>query len=202
MKIYAAFWKTSARAGSPVFYPGVVASSKVVVKGGESTVLYDIDYDDGDKGKDIDGNLVKTRKTYLRKNLKPFLMAGDEVYAAWWEDEKRDKAATWHPGVIKSVVEFSYGGEYGPIRKYDVAFDDGDELDSIEDYFVMDKKDYLISVRKEDREWIGVENRLEKSSIDNWEKYAGLWVSTIDGEEQLFGQLSGKFCVCFVFVLG
>jgi len=195
-KIYAAFWKTSARSGRPTFYPGVVASSKVVVKGGESTVLYNIDYDDGDKGKDIDGKLVKTRKTYLRKNLKPFLAAGDKVYAVWWEDEKRDKAATWHPGVVKSVVEFSHGGEYGPIRKYDVAFDDGDELDSIEDYFVMDKKDYLISVRKEDGEWMGVENRLEKSSIDNWEKYAGLWVSTIDGEEQLFGQLSGKLFIC------
>lgn len=190
-KVYAA-WKRS----PPAFYPGVVASSKVVLKGGESTVLYNIDYDDGDKGTDIDGNLVKTRKTYLRKNLKPFLMAGDEVYAAWWEDEKRDKAATWHPGVIKSVVELSYGGEYGAIRKYDVAFDDGDELDSIEDYFVMDKKDYLVSIRKKDREWMGVENRLEKSSIDNWEKYAGLWVSTIDGEEQLFGQLSGKLYVC------
>jgi len=195
-KVYAPFWKTSARSGQPSFYPGVVASSKVVLKGGESTVLYNIDYDDGDKGTDIDGSLVKTRKTYLRKNLKPFLMAGDEVYAAWWEDEKRDKAATWHPGVIKSVVEFSYGGEYGPIRKYDVAFDDGDELDSIEDYFVMNKKDYLISISKEDREWMGVENRLEKSSIDNWEKYAGLWVSTIDGEEQLFGQLSGKLSMC------
>lgn len=65
-------------------------------------------------------------------------------------------------------------------------FDDGDELDATEDYFVMNKSDYLISTRNDadsdddddgddnaQTQWIGVKNNLDKSSIDTWAKDVG-----------------------------
>ena len=198
-RVYAAWWKTSARSGPTTFYPGVVKSSEVGADG--TTVSYDIRYDDGDSLSNIDGTLVIPRKRYLYKNLKPCLNVGDEVYAAWWEDVRRRTSATWHPGVIKNckLAKGEYGGRYGPLRLYDVAFDDGDELDDIEDFFVMKKRDYLISIRKtdEDAEWIGVKNQVDKTSIDEWAVEVGWYVATIDGQERSFSQLSGKLMMCF-----
>jgi hypothetical protein len=58
-------------------------------------------------------------------------------------------------------------------------FDDGDELKSIEDYYVMDKSDYLISIRKitdDDTiqsDWLGVRNKVDKTSIDEWASEVG-----------------------------
>jgi len=73
-------------------------------------------------------------------------------------------------------------------------FDDGDELDGIPDSFVMNKNDYLLSVRKDvaddydfdddasvnggdgQREkWMGVKNKLDKSCIaeDEWARDVG-----------------------------
>ena len=198
-RVYAAWWKTSARSGPTTFYPGVVKSSEIGADG--TTVTYDIRYDDGDSLSNIDGTLVIPRKRYLYKNLKPCLNVGDEVYAAWWEDVRRRTSATWHPGVIKNckLAKGEYGGRYGPLRLYDVAFDDGDELDDIEDFFVMKKRDYLISIRKtdEDAEWIGVKNQVDKTSIDEWAVEVGWYVATIDGQERSFSQLSGKLMMCF-----
>lgn len=68
-------------------------------------------------------------------------------------------------------------------------FDDGDELDSIEDYFVMKKVDYLLSTRKRvDRDdgcdsdsdsdddgdqWIGVRNKFDENSVDEYFRTMG-----------------------------
>mmetsp|Transcript_22801 Transcript_22801/g.49301 ORF Transcript_22801/g.49301 Transcript_22801/m.49301 type:complete len:161 (-) Transcript_22801:1616-2098(-) len=152
--------------------------------------------------------MVITRKKYLKRNLKPLLKVGAEVYAAWWEDNDRTTAATWHPGVISSRRESKFGGPYGPIRFYDITFDDGDKLDSVEDYFVMNKVDYLLSIRKAiDRDgdsdteglnggnykrWIGVKNKLDKHSVDAYFKEVGWYSATIDGQEKAFSYLSGE----------
>lgn len=58
-------------------------------------------------------------------------------------------------------------------------FDDGDELESIDDYLVMEKSDYLISTSKttEDgeirTEWLGVRTKVDMNSIDIWASEVG-----------------------------
>jgi hypothetical protein len=59
----------------------------------------------------------KPRSKDIKKNLKPSLKVGQHVYSAWWEDEDRATAATWHPGVVMERKE-KVGSQYGPIRSY------------------------------------------------------------------------------------
>jgi hypothetical protein len=115
------------------YYPGVIVSHRIVEKdeangphagSSEATsshvVLYNVRFDDGDIAENL-GSSVTTRKQYLKRNLKPLLGVGDEVYAAWWENPRnRTTAASWHPGVIKDYKDREYGGRYGLIRLYDV----------------------------------------------------------------------------------
>jgi hypothetical protein len=58
---------------------------------------------------------------------------------------------------------------------FQFRFDDGDESFDIQDYFVMHWSDYLISTSKVSddgdgirSEWIGVRNRVDKASTDEW----------------------------------
>jgi hypothetical protein len=52
-------------------------------------------------------------------------------------------------------------------------------LDEIQDLFVMDKSEYLISTSKVgddgniQSEWLGVRNNLDKTSIDEWANDVG-----------------------------
>lgn len=116
------------KAGSSLrvyYYPAVVMSHKLVQKGEElgAVVFYDVRFDDDGVFKDdIQGSLVISRKKYLKRNLKPMLSVGDEVYAAWWEDSRtRTSAPSWFPGVIKAYEDLGYGGRHGLIRLYDIT---------------------------------------------------------------------------------
>jgi len=68
---------------------------------------------------------------------------------------------------------------YTTVHCYTYRFDDGDELDEIQDLFVMDKSEYLISTSKVGNdgniqsEWLGVRNNLDKTSIDEWANDVG-----------------------------
>lgn len=116
------------KAGSSLrvyYFPAVVMSHKLVQKGEDlgAVVLYDVRFDDdGVLKDDIQGSLVISRKKYLKRNLKPMLNVGDEVYAAWWEDSKnRTSAPSWFPGVVKAYKDLGYGGRHGLIRLYDIT---------------------------------------------------------------------------------
>ena len=69
-------------------------------------------------------------KSKSRRNLKPLLEEGDEVWAAWWEtekDRKKNHNARWHRGTIRSYREVEESSPYGPTRKYDIDFDVSEE---------------------------------------------------------------------------
>lgn len=145
-------------------------------------------------------------KTSSLENIKPLLKVGEKVYAAWWKN-KRSKNGTpsWHPGYVKSYKEVEENvNQYGPLRLYNVKFDDGDELDDIEDSCVFTKADYILSEQNdEDAEaccWIGVRNVVDKESSDEWASMVGWYNATIGGREHSFSHLSGTsiFCGCFV----
>ena len=60
-----------------------------------------------------------------KEQLKPLFEKGDVVYAAYWTDDKRGDTPSWYPGKVKSYREDindndGSGGEYGPLRLYNI----------------------------------------------------------------------------------
>ena len=112
----------------------------------------------------------------LSKNeYKPLFEVNDHVYAPWCSSGKSKAEQSWYPGKVKSYTTLK-NGEYGPIRRYDIRFDDGDELDDIEDYCIFSREDYLLSEKKD---WIGVENVFDGKSKDPWARKVGWYEVTI-----------------------
>jgi len=141
-----------------------------------------------------------------KTELKPVLKVGDEVYSAWWPNPEKRKTNTdssWYEGRIKSVrrkVAHNSGNEYGATYLYDIDFDDGDELDGVEDAFVFPKVDYLLE--EKNKKWLGVKNVMDPKSKDMWAELVGWHEATIDGNVYSFPLLSGKFCftiLCTVY---
>ena len=129
-------------------------------------------------------------------DLKPLFEIGDNVYAAWWDpntDTKRRNEAEWFSGVVVSY-ETSIGAssKYGPTRLYHIMFSDNDELDNIEDYYVFSKTDYeLIAKCKTPDNYIGVRNRVDAKSTDEWAKIVGWYeITGEDGKAQSFSLLT------------
>ena len=59
-----------------------------------------------------------------KEHLKPLFEEGDEVYAAYWTDNRGD-TPSWYPGKVKSYredIKDSDGSrrEYGPLRLYNI----------------------------------------------------------------------------------
>ena len=73
-------------------------------------------------------------------------------------------------------------------------FDDGDEIDNLEDVYIFSKEDYLLTIRLEKsekkKEWIGVRNVVDKESSDVWARSVGWYVANINGKELPFSLLS------------
>ena len=77
-----------------------------------------------------------------RKTLKPLFDVDDEVYACWWqdaEDRKKNVGSSWFPGTVQNYTEVKADGPFGPTRMYDIHFEDGDELDDLEQQYVWSK---------------------------------------------------------------
>ncbi|KAL7535409.1 hypothetical protein ACHAXR_006474 [Thalassiosira sp. AJA248-18] len=139
-------------------------------------------------------NIVSPLPVKKLCNLKPLFEVGDEVYAAWWDPEtgvNRQGNATWYPGRITSYNEIGHG-QYGPTRLYHVKYNDGDELDNLQDFWVFPKKDYESTRRLEEMGWeaIGVSQRIDDKSNDRWAKDVGWYEVNIDGTAQKFSRLS------------
>lgn len=125
-----------------------------------------------------------------RHFLKPRFRVGDQVYAAWWPSDT--SPASWYAGTVKSFCDVECNGNensitYGPLRFYDVAFDDGDEQDDILDAFVFDRSDYLLTLRHQT--WLGVKNVVDENSEDDWARVVGWYNAVIEGEERSFSLL-------------
>ena len=125
---------------------------------------------------------VELPHTLSKKDYKPLFEKGDPVYAPWWPSNGSRADQTWYPGVIEDYVTLK-NGKYGPVRKYNILFDDGDQLDRVEDYCIFSREDYLLSEKK--REWVGVANKLDPNSSDEWAKIVGWYEATIGECRQL-----------------
>ena len=144
------------------------------------------------KGGGGGGNVTK----YSRRHLKPLFEKGDKVYSAWWQNTKRNDNPQWFPGTIKSYSEVETDSPYGPTRYYDVKFDDGDEMDGVEDYYVFPHSDYILVMKNDFKSnWIGVKNVHDpniKGEVGKWPRIVGWYVATMDGKESEYARLSGK----------
>jgi len=72
-------------------------------------------------------------------------------------------------------------------------FDDGDVIDNLEDAYIFNKEDYLLTIRLEKskkKEWIGVRNVVDEETSDVWARSVGWYVANINGEELCFSLLS------------
>jgi len=131
---------------------------------------------------------------------------GEEVYAAWWDGTHAlndGTNASWFPGKVKSYREINTDSPYGPSRFYDILYDDDDEIDGLEDYWVFSKVDYLLSTRNVgDSSWIGVRNETDQllGEEDIWPRIVGWYVANIDGKDKSYSRLSGKTFGKFVAV--
>ena len=126
---------------------------------------------------------------------------GDEVYAAWWDpaldtDKRSGKNASWYPG---SILSYKTIGKniYGPLRLYHVKYEDGDELQKLEDCWIFTKTDYELTMQLDEEDdgcgWtnVGITKRYDTKSTDMWASKVGWyeWVD-IDGNVQSFSLLS------------
>ena len=130
----------------------------------------------------------------LRKktsNLKPLFNNGDKVTVAWWhpklDPNQEGDPKGWYPGTIVSYKNIGTS-EYGPTRTYHIRYDDGDELENIQDYWVFSRKDYALSMRSQPN--IGVKKRRDKQSYDMWAKKVGWYEINVSGTKKLFSFLS------------
>jgi len=124
-------------------------------------------------------------------NLKPLFNIGDKVTAAWWhpklDPNQEGDPNGWYPGTIVASQDIGTS-EYGPTRTYHIRYDDGDELENIQDYWVFSRKDYDLSMRSQPN--IGVKKRRDKQSNDMWAKKVGWYEINVGGTKKLFSFLS------------
>jgi len=123
-----------------------------------------------------------------KKDLKPLLNVGEKVYAGWWQDKQRESSTLWYPGIVKSYKEVETGGQYGPLRLYDIAYDDGDELGGVEDACVYPRQDFELLYGESNL--IGVVNVVDGESSDRWASTMGWYNVTTNGTVKSFSYLS------------
>ena len=124
--VYAAWWPENdiERSTPPLWYSGTIKGYKTL---DNKARLYNVTFDDGDKIGNLKEEHIMTKEEYdmkMKKEIKPLFDKGDEVYAAFWPDDKRSASTpSWYPGKIKSYREVKGDGrgEYGPTRFYDVV---------------------------------------------------------------------------------
>ena len=114
------------------------------------------------------------------ENKKIFFEVGDKVSAPWYEHE--GDALLWYDGV---VIDYSAVrvGDYGPVRRYKVKFDDDGTIREWDDEFVFLREDVCLCEAKV--KWQEVKNITDQTSRDKWAKIVG-WYVAIIGKRFIF----------------
>lgn len=142
--------------------------------------------------------------------LKPVYQVGTHVYAAYWppHDIDREREPSWYPGIIssshfngtekKSIGESSSDDGSGSgerARLYNINFDDGDSITNVPEQYVFLTEEYLVCAqegrrKKDGLPWLGdVINIVDDNSSDDWARYVGWYMVTIDGVQRSFALL-------------
>ncbi len=95
---------------------------------------------DDDNQEDANVDFKKTAKTVVTDddvNPKKHLTVGDVVYAALWKTKKRDQSYTMFRGTVEAMKQDRWS------HSYDIAFDNGQYLESIDKSLVISEHRYL-----------------------------------------------------------
>jgi len=118
-------------------------------------------------------------------HVKPIIKKAEKVYARW----SGGTGWNWFPGRVWDVKE-SPGAEYGPEKKYDVVFDDGDTEPNVGEIWIAKKADYEVCLEKRDEEdWIGVKNVRFPDSKDEYARMIGWYETCLDGVQRVYSSL-------------
>ena len=122
---------------------------------------------------------ISAKKNDL-SHLKPVFEFGEDVCAAWWSKDsivKDGSNAQWFHGKVSSYREKDKGSPYGPLRFYDILFNDGDVSEcygksGLEEHWVMSSEDYIIymeeieEIKKIKKETIDLLKNIDEFEID------------------------------------
>ena len=118
---------------------------------------------------------------------KPSFEVGEEVYAAWIDEESSD--IPWYRGKVDGIIEMPSSG-YGKRHKYEILFEDNtsDEvmdqyICSYEDHILLDEVKFL---KNTPQVWLVTDGK----SQDPWAKQMGWYQMSIDGKLVNFSRLS------------
>ena len=147
---------------------------------------------------EIDSSLEVTATDYIKidsslkaktsEYIKPVIKKGEKVYACW--GGKDGKGTLWYPGRTWDTKS-SPGGEFGPVRMYDIVYDDGDMEPQVDEEWVVKKEEYEVGVEKPDeKSWIGVTNIRFEDSMDNYARVIGWYRTTFGGESRVYSSLA------------
>lgn len=90
---------------------------------------------------DVDTIIATVPRVLSKHEYKPLFEINYLIYGPWLDTNKTSAEQTWYPGRIKSFTIIQKKGTYGPIRRYNIALDDRDEIDDVEDYLVFSFED-------------------------------------------------------------
>ena len=54
------------------------------------------------------------------QHLRPLFEVGEQVVAAWWDNDEQTGESQWYPGKIMSYKAVDTNGVYGPMMLYNV----------------------------------------------------------------------------------
>jgi hypothetical protein len=106
------------------------------------------------------------------------------VYACWSAPD-----GGWFPGRVVDVKEYP-GFEYGPVRKYDVVFEDGDTESNVDEIWVTKKAEYELCLEKPEEEWVGIKAVRFPESKDQYAKLIGWYETCLGGVTHTFSSLA------------
>ena len=160
--------------------------------------------DSMDKGESTKKETKSSPEESTTRYTKPVIKKGEKVYAVWSGPD--GKGEVWYPGRTWDSTEEPSSEGYGPIRKYDIVFDDGDMepgkfqlnvcllktkvnlsiltshiplLKDVGEIWVSKKSEYEVSIAKPENTWIGVTNVRFEYSNDDYARLIGWYKTTV-----------------------
>jgi hypothetical protein len=120
-----------------------------------------------------DGNEPENSSSKCNKRIKPIINRGEHVYAvlrAKDGDASSSTQTSWLPGRVWDF-KVKHETSYGPVKTYDIIFDNGEIETNIDEISVMKKVDYdILSDLPDESFWNGVVHYTDPSSNDDYAK--------------------------------
>jgi len=143
--------------------------------------------DSMDKGETIKTVTKSSSDESTTQYIKPTIKKGEKIYAVWSGPD--GKGEVWYPGRTWDSKEEPSREGYGPIRKYDIVFDDGDMEPDVDEIWVSKKSEYEVSIAKPEDTWIGVTNVRFEYSNDDYARLIGWYKTTVGDVTRVYTSL-------------